>query len=93
MQATQVQTPKKTAERVTRRLAPATADIHPQAMLRIGQIIGKPPTTPGLLNCGRTHFYRLIQEGKFPKPIKLGHMSMWRASDALRAIADLTRNG
>jgi predicted DNA-binding transcriptional regulator AlpA len=86
MKTLEVQTPKSKP----RRLAPATADIHPQAMLRIAQIIGKPPTTPGLLNCGRTHFYRLIQEGKFPKPIKLGRMSVWRAADVLRAIADLT---
>ena len=64
-------------------------DIHPAALLRISQIIGT-PKTPALLNIGRTHFYRLVKEGKFPKPTKLGHMSVWKASDALQAIAKLT---
>lgn len=85
MQSPEIQTPAKTKPR---RVAPATSDIHPQALLRISQIIGT-PKTPALLNVGRTHFYRLIQEGKFPKPTKLGHMSVWRASDVLQAIAKL----
>jgi len=85
MQSPEIQTPAKTKPR---RVAPATADIHPAALLRISQIIGT-PQTPALLNVGRTHFYRLIQEGKFPKPTKLGHMSLWKASDALQAIAKL----
>ncbi|HML80171.1 MAG TPA: AlpA family phage regulatory protein [Thiomonas arsenitoxydans] len=86
MQSPEIQTPAKTKPR---RVAPATADIHPAALLRISQIIGT-PKTPALLNIGRTHFYRLVKEGKFPKPTKLGHMSVWKASDALQAIAKLT---
>lgn len=84
-----MQNPEIQPTRKPRSVAPATADIHPDALLRISQIIGT-PNTPALLNIGRTQFYRLIQEGRFPKPIKLGHMSMWRASDALRAIGKLT---
>lgn len=86
MQNPEIQPPKK-----PRSVAPATADLHPQALLRITQIIGT-PQTPALLNVGRTHFYRLIQEGRFPKPTKLGHMSLWRASDVLSAIAKLTED-
>ena len=80
---------KKTIVHRPARVAPATAQIHPDALLRIGQILGT-PHTPALLNVGRTHFYYLIQQGKFPRPTKLGHMSMWRASDVLQAIAKLT---
>ena len=29
-------------------------------------------------------FYKLISEGKFPKPIKLGRSSRWRESDIRR---------
>ena len=89
MQGPDVYPLKKTAVQSPHRVAPATADVHPHALLRIGQIIGTPHTT-GLLNVGRTHFYSLIQQGKFPKPTKLGHMSLWRASDVLQAIAKLT---
>jgi len=80
-----MQTIKETKTRIPRRAAPATADIHPQAMLRIQQILGT-PQTPALLNIGRSHFYELIQRGKFPKPTKLGHISLWRAGDVLEAI-------
>lgn len=89
MPSPDVHTLKKTAVQRPLRVAPATADVHPQAMLRITQIIGT-PHTPALLNVGRTHFYSLIQQGKFPKPTKLGHMSMWRASDVLQAIGKLS---
>lgn len=89
MQSPDVYPLKKTAVQRPLRVAPATADVHPQAMLRITQIIGT-PHTPALLNVGRTHFYSLIQQGKFPKPTKLGHMSMWRASDVLQAIGKLS---
>ena len=89
MQGPDVYPLKKTIAHRPARVAPATAQIHPEALLRIGQILGT-PHTPALLNVGRTHFYYLIQQGKFPKPTKLGHMSMWRASDVLQAIAKLT---
>lgn len=86
MQSPEIQTPAKTKPR---RVAPATADIHPDALLRIDQIIGT-LQTPALLSVGRTHFYRLVSEGKFPRPTKLGHMSLWRAADVLQAIARLS---
>ncbi len=84
MQTHEVQTTKP----APRRAAPATADIHPEAMLRIHQILGT-PQTPALLNIGRSHFYQLIQQGKFPKPTKLGHISLWRAGDVIDAIRRL----
>ncbi len=83
-----MQTTTEAKTRNPRRAAPATADIHPQAMLRIQQILGT-PQTPGMLNIGRSFFYELIQQGKFPKPTKLGHISLWRAGDVLEAIRRL----
>ncbi|CNE31107.1 helix-turn-helix transcriptional regulator [Yersinia intermedia] len=52
-------------------------------------------TAPGLLNdkmvdmafiteftgCSDKWFYKLIQEGQFPKPIKLGRSSRWLQSE------------
>lgn len=70
--------------------APVSADVHPQALLRIGQIIGNGEHA-GLLNCGRTQLYKLIKEGRFPRPIKpLGRVSFWRAADVLQAISKLS---
>ncbi|HEJ0329030.1 AlpA family transcriptional regulator [Serratia marcescens] len=55
----------------------------------------KTNTTPALLNdkmvnmifiteftgCSDKWFYKLIQEGEFPKPIKLGRSSRWLKSE------------
>jgi len=30
---------------------------------------------------GRTTWYELIKQGRAPRPIKVGHMSLWKASD------------
>jgi predicted DNA-binding transcriptional regulator AlpA len=75
----------KTTKPAPRRAAPVSADVHPDSLIRIHQIIG----LNGLLNIGRSHFYQLIQQGKFPKPTKLGHISLWRAGDVLDAIRRL----
>jgi len=84
----QTATPTEIKPRAPRRIAPATADVHPAALLRIGQIIGT-PQTPGLLNIGRSRFYELVKEGVIPCPVKLGHSSFWRAADVIAAIRRL----
>ncbi|OOC74140.1 hypothetical protein BWP21_08185 [Escherichia coli] len=33
-------------------------------------------------------FYKLISEGKFPKPIKLGRSSRWRESEVKRWLTE-----
>lgn len=44
------------------------------------------------IGCKKSTLYKLISEGKFPKPIKLGRLSLWdsNAVDAFieKAIAD-----
>lgn len=61
-----------------RHVAPVTPEIHPDALVKLPQIIGLNGAPP-LLACGRTRFYELVAEGKLPKPRKLGHSSFWRA--------------
>ncbi len=80
MQSTPVQTKKKPL-----RVAPATADVHPDSLIRIHQIIGLNGAPP-LLACGRTQFYAWIKAGRLPPPRKIGHSSYWRAGDILAAL-------
>jgi predicted DNA-binding transcriptional regulator AlpA len=73
----------------------ATADtfLHRDALIRIHHILGDPTrNVPPLLACGRTQFYAWINEGKFPRPRKLGHASYWRAGDVLDALVKLGRD-
>ena len=37
--------------------------------------------TRGITGFSATHIYHLINEGNFPKPIKIGRASLWRLSD------------
>lgn len=71
-----------------RHVAPVTGDIHPDALLKLPQIIGLCGAPP-LLACGRSRFYEMVREGKLPKPRKIGHASYWRAGDVLEAIRKL----
>jgi hypothetical protein len=48
---------------------------------------------PGLFNVGNTTFYELIRTGRFPKPVKLGRKSLWRAADVYAALEKLTAEG
>jgi predicted DNA-binding transcriptional regulator AlpA len=75
------------------RVAPADSFLHPDALIRIHHILGDPTrNVPPLLACGRTQFYAWINEGKFPRPRKLGHASYWRAGDVLDALVKLGRD-
>ncbi|EEX08349.1 conserved domain protein [Ruegeria lacuscaerulensis ITI-1157] len=44
-------------------------------------------TVCAVLCRSRASIYRDIERGDFPKPIKRGHSSRWRASDLNRIIA------
>lgn len=72
------------------RAAPVSADIHPDALIRLHQIIGLNGTTP-LLACGRSKFYEMVKAGDLPPPRKIGHSSYWRAGDVIAAIRRLGR--
>lgn len=66
------------------------ANFHPDALLRLDQIIGG--ATP-LLGVRKTKLYDLVKIGRFPAPIKLGRTSLWRASDVLEALRRLAAAG
>lgn len=77
--------PQVTRKRSPPTVAPATAQIHPDALIRKAQILGTNGTAP-LLAIGNTRFYELISEGRLPKPRKIGTASFWRAGDILAAL-------
>lgn len=39
------------------------------------------PASSGITGLSAKHVYHLINEGKFPRPLKLGRASLWRVSD------------
>lgn len=63
-------------------------DIPHNALLGKKAILGN-PTSPGLLPIGNTAFYDLIQQGRFPRPRKIGRRSVWVAGEVLAAISKL----
>ena len=65
-----------------------SVNFHPDALIRLPQILGKRGQPP-LLACGRTQFYLWIKQGKLPAPRKVGHASFWRAGDILAALGKL----
>lgn len=48
--------------------------MHSPEFLKIGDITA-------MLRCSHVTIYREIKRGRFPKPLKLGSASRWRASD------------
>lgn len=39
------------------------------------------PATRGITGFSAKHVYHLINQGLFPKPVKIGRASLWRVSD------------
>lgn len=56
--------------------------------LRLKQIIGK----DGKIPISRSKFYSDIKKGVYPPPIKLGRVSVWKASDILAALESAKNN-
>lgn len=69
-----------------------TTQTDPRALLRKSQIIGGNGQTP-LLPVKTTRFHQLINEGKFPRPRRLGRLSVWPAAEVFAAIEKLTQEG
>jgi len=45
------------------------------------RIVTVKPATRGITGFSAKHIYHLINEGKFPRPIKIGRASLWRLSE------------
>ena len=55
----------------------------PDTLVRLSKIIGP----DGIIPISRTAFYQGINEGVYPKPLKLGkRVSAWRMSELLDAL-------
>ena len=61
--------------------------------LRLRQIIGHPKSgIPALLPVSRSTWYKGIQTGRYPKPIKISERcSAWKVSDINRLINDFKK--
>ena len=65
---------------------------HPEALLRIWDIIGRPakgdqPAIPALIPVGKTAWYAGVKQGRFPQPVRLSpRLTAWRRKDIQRLI-------
>ncbi len=61
---------------------------EPEQLLRLTDVIGsRKKGIPPLISVSRSTWLRRVGDGTFPKPIKIGVMTMWKASDVQRLIS------
>nr|WP_256969461.1 AlpA family transcriptional regulator [Crenothrix polyspora] len=73
-------------------LSPSTqaAIIQQSALLRMYQIIGDPERgIAPLLPISRTSFLNGVASGRYPKKIKHGRSSFWKASEIFECLAKI----
>lgn len=58
--------------------------VHKRKLIRIGQVV----EATGM---SRTGIYELIEEGSFPRQIKVGRVSLWSESDVQEWILSQIR--
>ena len=59
--------------------------------LRLRDVIGD-KKNPGIIPVSRSSWYKGIEEGRYPKPVKLGErMSAWRVEDIRQLIDELNQ--
>jgi len=56
--------------------------VDPDALVRLPQVLS-------VLPIGRTSFLDGVRAGKFPKPIKYGKSSLWKAADIRRVLKEI----
>lgn len=39
-----------------------------------------------IIGCSRTNVWRMVDDGRLPKPLRLGGMTRWRASTVMAVI-------
>lgn len=60
--------------------------------LRLRDVIGG-KNNPGIIPVSRSSWYKGIEEGRYPKPVKLGErMSAWRVEDIRRLVEELSQH-
>ena len=67
-------------------------NIPETGFLRIAQIIGNPkatPPIPAIIPVSRSTWWAGVQQGRYPKPVKLSaRVTCWRAEDIRALIAN-----
>ncbi len=59
--------------------------------IRLPDIIGN-KDNPGIIPISRSSWYKGIEEGRYPKPVKLGERaSAWRVEDIRKLIDELSQ--
>ena len=77
--------PTKTRGKKTRKFAYAAHDLPQTGYVRL-------PTVLLHIGIGKSSWWNGIQEGRFPKPLKLSpRVSVWRAEDIRKLISELGR--
>lgn len=69
---------------------PSFDDLPDSALVRQSQLVRDPkhPTRPAPLPFSASTFWRRVQEGTFPKPVKLGErITCWRVRDVRAWLA------
>lgn len=90
-------TPKPSRARAS--YAPVAPGLTPDARIKLPQIVGDPKADPplaGIFPASRTQLYRLIQQGRFPAPLKPFpgcRASYWRLGDVQAAIRRMEEDG
>jgi len=62
--------------------------------LRLRHILGDPkanPPIPPLIPLAKSTWWAGVKSGRFPKPVKIGGATAWKASDIAELIAQLGR--
>jgi predicted DNA-binding transcriptional regulator AlpA len=75
---------------------PVTSRLPAEGYVRIWDIIGRKaakgrPTIPGMIPVSSATWYAGVKSGRFPKPIKLGGIAMWRVEDIRALVAQPRR--
>ncbi|MBK8814866.1 MAG: AlpA family phage regulatory protein [Methylococcaceae bacterium] len=62
-----------------------------QGLVKLSQLLGcRETNTPPIIPVSRATFYRRIESGDYPKPIKLGQRSVaWRVEDIRELLTKL----
>ncbi|CAG1021770.1 hypothetical protein MTYM_01242 [Methylococcales bacterium] len=94
-------TPTPIQKQATKKPAPAARRTKPAAKQRAKPVcpdfpkdndaLVRLPQVLTLLPIGRTSFLDGVKEGKFPKPIKLGQSSLWKAGDIRQLLYDISK--
>lgn len=95
LQANQSQPPVSPQAPTPATNASVIGGLPAEGYVRIWDIIGRRPAEgstaiPGMVPVSRATWYSGVRSGRFPRPIKLGGIAMWRVEDIRALVAELS---